>query len=274
MYMFNIDGSGLRVLTDTDAIQLRWAPSGASVIFSDLASPQHLVSVDTTGSTHLLDSTDAARGITASTPAYSADSKTIYYTRQDSTGHYSIYSLAADGSTPPQSVASQHSIENLWPAPSPDGAQLAFVHNGLTLTLTIATFASGTVSNTGLDAASPVWSPLGDVIAYVQGVNPAPVATAKPDGTGVHVLTGPSYGWGIDWSPDGQWIVAANESTDRLDLINATTGQVISLPFTTGYAYPTWRPSAGSASNARTRPHTIHTGRATQSLRRHAPGRF
>jgi hypothetical protein len=48
----------------------------------------------------------------------------------------------------------------------------------------------------------------------------------------------------FDWSPDGQWLVAADAATGRLDLISASLGTILPLPFTAGQSYvsPTWKP--------------------------------
>lgn len=51
----------------------------------------------------------------------------------------------------------------------------------------------------------------------------------------------------------GGLIVRANTVTLRFDLINATTGLTLPLPFTTNRFYPAWRPMLASPSGARVR---------------------
>jgi Tol biopolymer transport system component len=64
----------------------------------------------------------------------------------------------------------------------------------------------------------------------------------QSDGSNVHSL-GPNgaYQWGIDWSPDGQWLLAVNAITGTVDVVNATSGLTLPLGFTKGAVSSSWR---------------------------------
>jgi Tol biopolymer transport system component len=62
------------------------------------------------------------------------------------------------------------------------------------------------------------------------------------DGTGVRQVSadGRSYqALGLDWSPDGQWLVARSDST--VDLIQVATGLTLPLGYATGYTLASWK---------------------------------
>jgi Tol biopolymer transport system component len=99
------------------------------------------------------------------------------------------------------------------------------------------------VTNPNIAGHSPSWSPTGDRIAYLDPQGYV-LKVMNPDGTGVRQVGSAdgSYAFGIDWSPDGKWIVAKNARIDRIELVNATTGVALPLGFTNGMSGPSWRP--------------------------------
>jgi hypothetical protein len=64
-----------------------------------------------------------------------------------------------------------------------------------------------------------------------------------------HALTTGNYIGAFDWSPDGVWLAAPNAATIRIDIINATSGQVLPLSLTYGLPPPTWRPTVSPISS-------------------------
>jgi hypothetical protein len=91
----------------------------------------------------------------------------------------------------------------------------------------------------------PRWSPDGAWIAYWRAPSSGLLGTihlVRPDGSDDHAVgrTDAHYPSGIDWSPDGTWLVARAEG--RLELIHATTGEVLPLGYSEGYDWPAWRP--------------------------------
>ncbi|HXB23528.1 MAG TPA: hypothetical protein VNV25_02240 [Gemmatimonadaceae bacterium] len=71
-----------------------------------------------------------------------------------------------------------------------------------------------------------------------------PIHIINADGAGDRTLSPTTYVAPFDWSPDGSWIVATNQATNKIDVINAASGQAVALPYTSGLASPTWEPTA------------------------------
>jgi len=66
------------------------------------------------------------------------------------------------------------------------------------------------------------------------------MAIINSDGTGPSTMAPGPYGTQFDWSPDGQWIIARNTATSRLELINVATQLVIPLGYSGTIGSPTW----------------------------------
>ncbi|MCQ9933995.1 hypothetical protein L6C46_14305, partial [Staphylococcus aureus] len=74
--------------------------------------------------------------------------------------------------------------------------------------LRILTLATGVSTSLGIAGYSPRWSPTGNEIAFVEAHSGA-LKLTSPTGTNVRALApGRQYALGIDWSPDGRWLVA------------------------------------------------------------------
>ena len=73
---------------------------------------------------------------------------------------------------------------------------------------------------------SPEWSH-GDSIAFLGlvGADRGPIHLMSSTGEGRRRLgTGTQYDFGIDWSPDDQWILARDLVSQRLEVIRVATG--------------------------------------------------
>jgi len=129
-------------------------------------------------------------------------------------------------------------------SPSPDGSQLVFsflTYSGLN----VFTLSTGTGITLPVNAYAPRWSPSGTAIAYLVITSGAlgAINIIQADGTGNRViLSGGLFARGVDWSPDGQWLLAQNASTSQFDIINVNTGMALPLPFTNAN---TWGASWG-----------------------------
>ena len=135
---------------------------------------------------------------------------------------------------------------DMAPSLSPDGTRLVYVvsSGGGQDALRILTLATGEVTVLNVPGHSPSWSPTGDRIAYLDPTSSYALKVMNPDGTGVRQVgqIDASYSFGIDWSPDGRWIVAQNSQSGRIELVNATSGVALPLGFTNGMRGPSWRP--------------------------------
>ncbi|HZS60746.1 MAG TPA: hypothetical protein VFA43_15830, partial [Gemmatimonadaceae bacterium] len=123
---------------------------------------------------------------------------------------------------------------------------------GASTDLRILTLSTGAVTDLQISGWAPSWAPAGNRIAYLQGSScQSTLAVMNADGSNPHALTTDAYQGEVDWSPDGQWIVAQNVSRNRLDLINASSGVIIPLPNTAGMSSPSWLASPPSMQRIR-----------------------
>jgi len=256
--MFNLDGSGFRVLSDITTGTVRWAPSGTQAVFTEytgafgpspFAGP--IAVIDTATSVRALDSLPS--GLPDANPIYSRDGASIYFNRITSPD--TIWRMRADG-TGIGPVTTNTVGNYFWPTPSPDGSQLAFVDLNTNM-LEILNLASGTVTNLNVVAQSPQWSPGSDLIGFIATASGAgPIAVVHADGTGQRVVASGSFARYFDWSPDGSWLVAWDSDGQRLEIVSADSGVVLPLDYASHAISPTilpstspaWQPGAHTAS--------------------------
>ncbi len=237
--VFNLDGSGYKTITTTAAGTVVWAPNGQSVAFDQTGTgglnggTASLLAATVPGG--VVSTLDNSGGPTDAWPAYSRDGTWIYYVKIASTGD--IWRVHSDGSGDAAVTMTQAYAQ--FPSPSPDGTQIVYVVEDVA-TVEILTVATGTSTQlANISAYSAAWSPNSNLIAYVSGSNTINVINS--DGTGQRALTTGPYSPQIGWSPDGNWIIARNGYTNKLDLISVTTPNLI-LPvgFTGAIGSPSW----------------------------------
>lgn len=237
--MANADGSGYKELvTAWSPFTTDWDPTGDLLAYDERGGTGTIKMVDVNGTVTAI----GAGGTSGLYPEFSPDGAWVYYARGD--WDFATYRARTDGSvdealpvdSPPNAVS---------PSLSPDGKRLVF-STGDWGTLAIVDIATGEWSYVdGALGTSPAWSPDGSRIAYVAtGNDGARLHTVAPDGSDNHRVgdEASSYDVGIDWSPDGKWIIARNNSRNRLEIVDATSGLTFPLGFTAGYRGPSWRP--------------------------------
>jgi Tol biopolymer transport system component len=237
IFTFNLDGSGLTQITGAAAGTLKWAPNGSSLVFDQVVNGLY-------GATGLLQGIQLNGGqvttlvnssIAVAYPQYSRDGQWIYYDAYSIT--QPMWRVHPDGTG--NSLVNMVSPEGLqFPSPSSDGTQVSYILGSEIGDLKILTLSSGTVVDLGVKGVSDVWSPTGNVIAYLTLSNT--LATINSDGTGQKTIASGPYGPQFDWSPDGAWLIARNTATSRLELILVATQLVIPLDYTSNYGSPTW----------------------------------
>jgi hypothetical protein len=244
----NLDGSQATVLAPaSNPGNVRWAPDGQSIVydqgsdgFSTGSAALHMVRISD-GTMTTIDSSNIAHYW----PQFSRDGTWLYWTGilNGINGYSSVLWRAHPDGTMKDSIPG---TDGSWTSsPSPDGSQL--VYSNLTYSgLGIFTLGTGTAMTLPVNAYAPRWAPSGTAIAYLAIGSGAggPIDIINADGTGKRVIKTNTYDRGVDWSPDGQWLLAQNDQTAAFDIINVNTGMTLPLPFTNSN---TWSPSWGPA---------------------------
>ena len=214
-----------------------WIPGTNTIVYTTLDNGmQRLYKVDV-GSPPQPFFSGALPNVThQAEPTPTADGKWVYFSAYDSRcvpTDYCLYRARSDGSSPEMlgDVISKSSVS--WhPAPSPDGARLAFVVNWgypySNLVLQIDVPTKTYVSNTVYGDA-PAWSPDGKRIAYLPPTGGG-IGLMNPDTSDPRTIAaGELFIGPLAWSPDSNWIIARGWST--IELINVATGEVLPLPW-------------------------------------------
>jgi len=219
-----LDGSNVRVRArlvffdafpsaTRDASRIVFREQDRLYIVEDSAPPRRLVSAS-----HRL----AWEGW----PRFAADGTWIYFAG-GTDGNPNVYRVRPDGSALEQITSGGSSTT---PDPSPDGTKLSYTGDGL---IRIMTLGNASSLITSVRGTQPRWSPSGNRIAFLDAGS---VNLINADGSNARQITaGVSYHdySGLDWSADGNWIIA--RSLNTLDLINVATSEVLPLPFQRSY---------------------------------------
>lgn len=270
----NLDGSQARAFPVAGIGNVRWAPDGKSVAydeggpFSVGSAAVHVVNISD-GTTTTIDSS----AIGHYWPQFSRDGTWLYWTEIQSltVGYASVLWRAHPDGTMKDSIPM---TDSSWTSsPSPDGSQVVYsllAYDGLR----IITLANGTETTLPVQAYAPRWAPSGTQIAYLAISSGAggPIDIINADGTGNTVIKSAQYDFGVDWSPDGQWLISQNDQTTQFDLINVTTGMTLPLPYTSSTTFaPAFGPltslSAAHVPGRGARP-TFHAHLSESSLNR------
>jgi hypothetical protein len=256
----NLDGSGYRRVT-TSVVAIYdmvpyWFPDSGRLVYQDVHSGAtydtlRLFTVDLGGAVRRLAQSYTGYPLISENWAQpSRDGRYVYF--------YGQGANAQNGGLWQAEVDSQVArfigppINNGWdyddhPSPSPDGTRLVYDTNrDVTcqgcVQLRILHVATGAVDSLKVPGQTPRWSPTSEQIAFL-GMD-ASLAVMLSDGSGVRTIgpTGRYYTYGIDWSPDGTWVVARSDLYDRLELVHVASGLTLPLAFTAGLKEPSWRP--------------------------------
>lgn len=242
--VFNLDGSGLRrlvtVATGDDYIAPYWTPDGTSLLYHTGPRGRYQlrrVTLQRNDAAVLVDGSL----VSASWAETSPDGKFIYFGGTPTFGvEGTLWRADSDGSNLVAQNALPGGVVATNPTLSPTGNRAAFITRGFDGVIEIRVLDLTSRAVTRLAAGhTPRWSPNSERIAFVRSGG---IFTIYADGSGLAQLTPAGrYGLGIDWSPDGQWIVASRTG-GTVDLINAQSGAALSLPFSIRVGEPSWKP--------------------------------
>lgn len=255
--LFGADGSGYSQLLPegsyTSPCGIVWNPSGTSLLFNPdpgYVGGQRLYTVDLNGHLARLTSDDTLFQAEL-WGEYTRDGSWVYFGGARSDGG-TIWRIHPDGTGLEHAPGLPYvsGINNINPTPSPDGTQLAYVAflgsgNNVIRVLDVTT---GTVDHLDVHGHTPRWAPNDDRIAYIvptpAGSRQGPIWVMRADGSDQHQVSasGRRYSFGINWSPDGEWIAASAADSDRIELINTADGQTVPVEATGGFMCPAWEP--------------------------------
>jgi Tol biopolymer transport system component len=252
----NLDGSVATALTvsGTDSLNLiapAWSPDASQVAFSFQDGLGQLYTSSIGGPPTVLVPRDPTRGGSAF-PRYSGDGSWIYFHWDGAApGTYEIWRVHPDGSGRERVGDASGSFGgDFFPDPSPDGTRVVFVttRDDPTERLVVRTLATGVEQALGVTGTMPRWAPDGAWIAFWRAQGSTGLGAlwlVRPDGSEVHQVS-PDETFrseGLDWSPDGQWLVGFDSGQPAL--LSLTTGAVLPIAQLHYHLYPAWAPLVG-----------------------------
>jgi Tol biopolymer transport system component len=188
----------------------------------------------------------------ATSPAHAEPTGRILYSAVKPTEAFgSLFVMNADGSDVPISFG--RGDEPDW---SPDSTHVAFIRDdAIWVMLADGSHATSIRHHSSTDVQWPVWSPDGDLIAFLEAPTCGPcgvgmpwaLTVMNPDGTGVRKVGDVPSPDRPAWSPDGQTIIYGGEWSDPPTSANGL--QSIRLDGTAQRqfskehdSYPSWSP--------------------------------
>jgi TolB protein len=160
----------------------------------------------------------ASAAVSSETPVWSPDGTRLAFSAGPALKHQ-IYVIDADGSGARRLTAGE---QNRWPAWSPDGRSIVFMSDrdgqGELYTMNTEGSSQRRLTHTPVHEFAPVWSPKGDVVAYLTEMpgGKQRLMRMRPDGTDVRQLDGDHLAYGKPgMRPDGAAVLlAANRDAD------------------------------------------------------------
>jgi TolB protein len=180
-------------------------------------------------------------------PRWSPDGQTILYSMSVA-GNTDIYSVPVTGGTP-RRLTTAPGID-VGGADSPDGSQIVFESDRSGSQQIYVMNADGSnqrrISFFGGRAATPEWSPRGDLIAFTHIAGDLRIAVMTPSGGGMRHLTNSWQDEAPTWSPNGRIVqffrTARNSGETSIWQVDLTGRNERRLNTPVGASDPAWGP--------------------------------
>ena len=247
----DMDGSNFTTLAsvtdDGRGVNPAWIPGTNTVVYATVDNgTKRLYKVDVGGVPQPFFSAALPYVTMQAEPTPSADGKWVYFSAYDSRcvpDDYCLYRARADGSSAEMlgDVIST-SRANWHPAPSPNGARVAFeLDGGYTYgTVQQIDVAARTYVSSAVSGDAPAWSPDGTRIAYLASPpSGGGLVVMNPDATNARTFVGGPLGGPLAWSPDSKWVIGRGWET--IELVNVATGEVLPLPWAFYLRSASWK---------------------------------
>ena len=239
------DGANLRYLTEGEAtvVTPRFSPDGSRLAYTSYQGRRARVWVldIATGQKRLL-----VPGLAlTSAPRFSPDGRRIAYALSTG-GNTDIWIASADGTGAPQRLTSAPGIDTS-PSFSPDGRRIVFESDrggSQQLYVMDADGSNQRRISFGGPAASPVWSPRGDKIAFVR-TGSFRIGVMNAGGGGEQILTDGWQDESPSWAPNGQFVMFNRFTRDGRSSLFAVPvggGTARRLPTPQDGSDPSWSP--------------------------------
>jgi dipeptidyl aminopeptidase/acylaminoacyl peptidase len=251
--VFDLDGSNWRSLAQLSTYSQRtapqWSPSGQELVFHNSTDQEGIKAyrVDMAGNVRRILGPDGPPAQIF--PRFSRDGQWLFFSGGPGARFVTTWRARADGSSPMQLGPSVfEAYYHFDPSPSPDGSRVVYEEERMVVwrirpVVRVLDVATRAITPLDLIGVSARWSPTGDRIAYVADEE-GQVVLINPDGSNQRVISAPGrkYMAGLDWSPDGRWLVVRSGEFPRVELIRVDTGETLPLPFSALVEEPAWRP--------------------------------
>jgi TolB protein len=197
-----------------------------------------------------------AGGASADLYGTQATAARIAFARGTASGHYDIWTMAANGTSARRLTTS--CLVDWWPDWSPDRRHIAFARScGGTFRVYVVDAdgsAARAVTPARLNAQWPTWSPDGRRLGFSGGpFDREEIYVINVDGTGLRRLTDDTAAdQSPDWSPDGRWILYARlRRSGPADIMTVSPTSKVQRPVGIRGGEPAWSPDGKRIAFAR-----------------------